>query len=461
LKLKFGSLFAGIGGFDIGFENAGWECTWQVEWDKTCQKVLSHRWPSVPKYLDVQDINGADIEPVDLITFGSPCQDLSVAGKRAGLDGNRSSMFFEATRIIQEMRNATRNEYPKFAVWENVPGALTSNKGNDFATVLDEMANIGALAIEWHVLDAQWFGVPQRRRRIFLVACFDPAIARRSGHQILPIPENGKGNSKQIRKKRKQSARTTENGSGESIFYGKVGYGNYKEGLTTLQATSHKRPDENFILHNIESYVKVIRSGARDADGNLPPEVWRSEQTSPTLNAFDNTGESRSTVLILDGTRVDDIRIYDDGIMPTLKARMGTGGNQVPMIVTKADSEVGEAIPIQGTIIGRADTAGPAGRGFGDINDPSYTLDTSSQHAVCTPDLKLRRLTPLECERLMGLPDDHTKYGSDGKIVSDTNRYKMIGNAVAVPVSQWVGSKIKELLEYNDNVERIISQWQK
>lgn len=478
-KITFGSMFAGIGGFDLGFESAGWECSWQIEWDKHCQNVLSYHWPDTDKYLDVCGVNGADIKPVDVVSFGSPCQDLSVAGKRAGLDGERSSMFFEATRIIKEMRNATGNTYPRIAIWENVPGALTSNKGNDFSAVLDEMANIGALAVEWHVLDAQWFGIPHRRRRVFLVACFDSAIVGRSGSQILPVPEDSSGNLKKVRKKRQRSSAGSEGGSGfaggeaigfnhkngidcqpsfdafppmrrestgnavaQPVLYGKTGFGNYKEGGSTFRATSHKRPDENFVLHsNVESFVKVIRSGARDADGNLPPEVWASESVSPTLNAFDNNSESRSTVLILDGTRVNDVRVYDDGIMPTLKARMGTGGNNVPMI---ADNS---AIPIQGTIIGRSDSAGPAGRGFGEPNDPSYTLDTVSQHGVCTPDLILRRLTPIECERLMGFGDDHTRYGADGKEISNTNRYKMIGNAVAVPVVSWIASILTNYLD--------------
>ena len=118
----FGSLFAGVGGFDIGLERAGWECQWQVEWDKHCQEVLKRHWPDTQKYLDVQDVDGAKIKPVDLITFGSPCQDLSVAGKGAGLHGERSGMFFEAIRIIKEMRSETNGEYPKWAIWENVPG---------------------------------------------------------------------------------------------------------------------------------------------------------------------------------------------------------------------------------------------------------------------------------------------------------------------------------------------------
>lgn len=368
MTLTFGSLFAGVGGFDIGFEQAGWKCEWQVEWDKNCQDVLAHKWPDVVRYSDVQEAEGFNMEPVDVITFGSPCQDLSVAGKREGLGGSRSSMFYEATRVIREMRYATNGQYPRIAIWENVPGALTSNKGEDFGAVIDEMADIGALAIEWHVLDAQWFGVPQRRRRVFLIACFDPTIIERCSGEILPVGKSSEGDSKQVGKRRKQNARASEDGPGESGG-------------------------------QLASFVKTIRSGARDENGNLPPEVWESQKISPTLNAFDNTGESRSTVLILDATRVNDFRIYDDGITPTLKARMGTGGNQVPLVV--------------------------------DDGKDNYSI---------------RRLTPVECERLMGFPDNHTMYGKSGKVISDTNRYKMIGNAVAVPVSKWIGANLKSIM---------------
>ena len=434
-QLTYGSLFAGVGGFDLGFDSAGWDCKFQVEWDKHCQSVLKKHWPDVPKFEDVRDVNGADLPPVDLISFGSPCQDLSVAGKRSGLEGNRSGLFFEAIRIIKEMRNATNNQYPKWAIWENVPGALTSNNGKDFGEVLDQMANIGALGIEWNILDAQWFGVPQRRRRVFVIASWDSSALERSNGKILSVPEDSRGDIKKSRKERKQASRAVETSVSEPIWYGKTGFSKYEQGGVSLSASDHKRPDMNFIL---EPYVKVVRSGARDAEGNLPAEVWRNEMVSPTLNAFDNTGESRSTVIIVDGTRVDDVRIYDDGIVPTLKHRMGTGGGQVPLIGEQV------AIPIQGTIIGRADTSGPQGKGFGDVGDPSYTLDTISQHGVCTPELVLRRLTPLECERLMGFPDDHTKYTSDDKIVADTNRYKMCGNAIASPVAEWIGKEIKK-----------------
>lgn len=430
-NLTYGSLFAGVGGFDLGFDKAGWECKFQVEWDKHCQSVLKRHWSNVPKFEDVRDVNGADLTPVDLISFGSPCQDLSVAGKRSGLEGDRSGLFFEGIRIIKEMRDATNGQYPKWAIWENVPGALTSNKGEDFGEVLNQMANIGALGIEWHILDAQWFGVAQRRRRIFVIACWDSSALARSNGKILSVPEDSRGDIKKSRKKRKQASRASETSIGEPIWYGKTGFSKYEEGGVTISASDHKRPDMNFIL---EPFVKVRR-----AQSTEDFETWDNNGVSPTLNAFDNSGETRSTVLVVDGTRVNDVRIYEDGIVPTLKHRMGTGGGQVPLI--------GEsAIPIQGTIIGRADTSGPQGKGFGDIGDPSYTLDTISQHGVCTPELILRRLTPLECERLMGFPDDHTKYTYDDKVIADTNRYKMCGNAIASPVAEWIGKELKKWL---------------
>jgi DNA (cytosine-5)-methyltransferase 1 len=170
VSLTFVSLFSGVGGFDMGLEAAGWRCVAQVEWDKHCQGVLAHHWPDVPRWSDVSDVNGADIPAADVVAFGSPCQDLSVAGKRAGFDGKRSVLFYEATRIIREMREASNGRYPTWVVWENVAGALSSSGGRDFAAVLDELADLGAVDIAWRVLDARWFGVPQRRRRVFVVA---------------------------------------------------------------------------------------------------------------------------------------------------------------------------------------------------------------------------------------------------------------------------------------------------
>jgi len=224
--MRFGSLFAGVGGFDIGLEAAGWECGWQVEWDKNCQQTLSHHWPDVPKWLDVSDVNGAELPPVDVITFGSPCQDLSVAGKRAGIqqEGGRSNLFFEATRIIKEMRDATAGVSPRWAIWENVPGAFTSGTGDDFEAVLKEMANLGASLVEWATLDAQFFGVPQRRRRVFVIACFDTAISDRGGRPILAISEGSRRNTSKGKQTRQSVTNETPAsvGTGSELGSGKT-----------------------------------------------------------------------------------------------------------------------------------------------------------------------------------------------------------------------------------------------
>ncbi len=195
-SLTLGSLFDGSGGFPLAAEMCGITPLWASEIDPFCVAVTSKRFPNMKHLGDVTKINGAAIPPVDIITFGSPCQDLSVAGKRAGLDGSRSSLFLEAIRIFKEMRSVTNGIYPNVVVWENVPGAYSSAKGEDFRRVLEELAGIAepgvsiprpakgewnnscgcimgdGYSIAWRTLDAQYWGVPQRRKRIFLVADF-------------------------------------------------------------------------------------------------------------------------------------------------------------------------------------------------------------------------------------------------------------------------------------------------
>jgi len=309
-RLTFGSLFAGVGGFDLGLEAAGWECAWQVEWEPNCQQTLGYWWPGVPRWGDVTTVSGSVLPPVDVIVFGSPCQDLSLAGKRAGLEGDRSGLFFEATRIIQEMKDESTGTFPRLAVWENVPGALTSTNGDDFEAVLTEMAKLGASFIEWAVLDARYFGVPQRRRRLFLVAIFDPDLGERMPEQLFALGD--------------RSARDTSP-SGQT-----------QQGLAT--------------------------------------DVTGSPDDAGTIFSFDTQFGSNANVFV--------------NMAPTLKS------TQQP---------------------------------------PSISDGTT-----------VRRLTPVECERLMGWPDDHTLYRADGKTNSDTARYKMCGNGVASPVAQWIAEQINK-----------------
>jgi DNA (cytosine-5)-methyltransferase 1 len=173
---------------------------------------------------------------------------------------------------------------------------------------------------------------------------------------------------------------------------------------------------------------------SRRAQNNEDYETWIVGGVSPTLNAFDNTGDKRATVLMA-------IPIQDGRAMNKKQNGIGIGTEGDPSYTLDQTGSQSIAIPIQGTIIGRQDHNGPQGKGFGDEGDPSYTLDSISQHGVAT-DMQVRRLTPLECERLMGWPDNHTLPRADGKQNSDTTRYKMCGNGVATPVAKWIGEKI-------------------
>lgn len=179
--IKLGSLFSGSGGFELGAILAGIEPVWNSEIEPFPIRVTTKRLPSVKHYGDINTLDGHELEPVDIITFGSPCTDMSIAGKREGLDGKQSVLFYQAVRIVKEMREATNGKYPRYIVWENVPGAFSSNKGEDFRTVLEEICRIGdpavsvagyakwqpagcilgdGFSVAWRVLDAQYWGVP-------------------------------------------------------------------------------------------------------------------------------------------------------------------------------------------------------------------------------------------------------------------------------------------------------------
>lgn len=475
MTLTYGSLFAGVGGFDMGMENAGYEPVFQVEWDKNCQKILHHHWPEVPKWNDVCDVNGADLPPCDVLIFGSPCQDLSVAGKRAGLqDGDRSSMFFEAVRIIKEMRDATNSIYPRATIWENVPGALSSNKGADFGVVLSSLADIGAITQEYAVLDAQYFrSTPQRRRRIFLVSIFDPAASERCPDPLLPLIQGSRGDFAKGRKARKDAARlaSTSIDSSNGEGFRMLAFGHYTDddSASTVQARDHK-----YVTDIIVPFVK-----SRRAQTNTDDETWVEGEVTPTLNAFDNGGESRATVLmpiaysiredakantanaaetdtalclnglvpstqshhaqifiaepqpiIFENSYRDGPRVGDD-ICHTLPAKMGLGGGNTPMlaeVIYAFDTQFGSNAAV--------------------FEDQSPTLKSTQQSpSIAPPGLAVRRLTPLECERLQGWPDNHTRWTADGKEQADTNRYKQCGNGVASPVAKWVGEQLRPVLE--------------
>ena len=235
--MKFISLFAGVGGFDLGLERSGHTCVGQVEIDKHAMTVLKQQWPDVPKHDDVRTAKEwADaiglIGNTDLVVGGFPCQDVSVAGRRAGLAGERSGLFYEALEFAVYVEAQT-------IILENVPGLLSSNEGRDFGVVISEMANAGYRHIEWRVLDSQFFGIPQRRRRVFIVG----HTRDRSKSPIFIESEGLPRNTQKKQSKGQNPAAITP------TSFGQTGFAKYTLGVTTLTATTHKRPEDNVVVY--------------------------------------------------------------------------------------------------------------------------------------------------------------------------------------------------------------------
>lgn len=386
-ELTLGSLFDGSGGFPLGGMLAGITPLWASEIEPFAVRVTTKRLPQMKHYGDVSSLNGADLPPVDIITFGSPCQDMSIAGKRSGLDGSRSSLFYEAVRIIKEMRCATNGKYPRFAVWENVPGAFSSNKGEDFRCVLESLCRVrdetvsvprhekwsaagnivaDGFSIAWRVLDAQYWGVPQRRKRIFLVADFDSECAGK----ILFESEGLSGYSAEGFKAWQRTTVAIESSPGTA---GAAGF-----------CTEHSAKARGI------GYEEETSSTLRA--GTVPAAVYEnhSQDTrytelrgiAPTVSSTYGTGGNNQPFVVED-TRCFDVRFTSDG---TKNARhncyetdtsrtIDTGGNS-------PDSNQGgvAVVAVQGSMIGRADKNGPQGSGVNE--DISFTLNATDRHAV-------------------------------------------------------------------------------
>lgn len=421
-ELTLASLFDGSGGFPLGGILAGITPLWASEIEPFAVRITTKRLPQMKHYGDVSSLNGAELPPVNIITFGSPCQDMSIAGKRSGLDGSRSSLFYEAVRIIKEMRCATDGRYPRFAVWENVPGAFSSNKGEDFRAVLESLCRIkdetvsvprsekwtnageilaDGFSLAWRVLDAQYWGVPQRRKRIYLVADFDSECAGK----ILFESEGLSGYSAEGFKAWQRTAAATESGSGTTGAVCLNDQGGNRMDVTeevtcTLRAEAHHPPCvmESAAGFCTEHSAKARGIGYEDETsptlraGTVPAAVYEnhSQDTrytelhgiAPTVSSTYGTGVNNQPFVVED-TRCFDVRFTSDG---TKNARhncyetdtsrtIDTGGNS-------PDSNQGgvAVVAVQGSMIGRADKNGPQGSGINE--DVSFTLNATDRHAV-------------------------------------------------------------------------------
>lgn len=390
--MRYLSLFSGIEAATAAWHPLGWTPVAFAEIDKLPCKVLAHRFPSVPNLGDVTKISELDIArlgDIDAVIFGSPCQDLSVAGKRKGLAGERSGLFYDAMRIIRWAREWCGL---RWALWENVPGAFTSNAGADFAVVVGEMGGgsvdtppkgwgkegvfLGPEAlVEWSTLDAQWFGVAQRRRRVFAIADFGDWASR---PPVLLEPASVRGDSAPSREARQSVAGTSTTCLGEGVSGQSANAG-------LLQLTFNRQSSAQYNNDDIASTVSA-----------------RDFKCASDLIAFSYNAQAA----------------------------------QLPS--ASRDTSIADSLTCsQGAAVAFADTAPTLAQGTG--GKGSSEDGTGRGVPIISSDMPVRRLTPIECERLQGFADNWTLVGN----AADGPRYKALGNSMAVPVINWIGRSIE------------------
>lgn len=450
--MKLMSLFDGSGGFPLAASLCGIEPVYAAEVEPYPIAVTKNRFPKMKHLGDVSKVKGGEIEPVDIITFGSPCQDMSIAGKRAGLkhadmgddETTRSGLFLEAIRIIKEMREATNGVYPRYAIWENVPGAFSSNRGEDFRTVLEEFIRVkekdvimpsvpaagwpyadcysgNGWSLAYRVFDAQYWGVPQRRRRIYLVADFRGERAK----EILFERKGLRGDIEESRTHGQETARCAKNSVGTAIG----GVDRYNQSFLSGLAQTLRASGGGDCIPTVLAPVAVYchqGNGIDRADtAGCNGKGWK-EDTSYTLNTID-----KPAVVCAQKSYTE---FKDESTLSTLKATGGSYGGGSENIVVK-----------------------------------KYIV---------------RCLTPTECARLQGFPDlwgyldkkesftdeeykfwlevrntyarinnkavkDYTKaqmLSWYNKLHSDSAEYKMWGNGIALPNALYVMQGIAEVV---------------
>jgi len=389
--LTLGSFFNGISTWIYSAEKAGIKTIWESEIDPYCEAVTAHHYPDVKQLGDITKLTAADLEPVDIITDSSPCQDLSISGKRKGLAGERSGLFINSIKLVHELRKRTGK--PRYFVWENVPGALTSNKGFDFRAIIEEicqteipmpyggkwaeagMVEWGGSQLAWRCMDSQFWGSAQRRKRVFLVASF----GTRTAAEILFERNSSKGDSPQ----------------GEGT----------REEVTTSARTSIDRASQGLIV-------------------------------------FEDRHD-------------EGVRFMTGGKTNTLTAAMGMGGNNMPMIQTfpqQAFDEYGEGKPLS-TLKAKGGSYGGGSEslvyqkkvGALCMDDYKGANNQYVDQDKCVVQSGVRRLTPLEAERLQNLPDGWTDVEYNSKPAPDSKRYKALGNGIAAVNSDWIMKRIAEV----------------
>lgn len=429
--IKVLDLFSGIGGFSLAAHRAGFAVVAHCEIDAFPRAVLAHRLSGVPIFEDVKKLtkdifyDKTGLDKIDVVIGGSPCQDFSVAGAQRGFSANRSSLFLEQMRIARELG-------AKWIVWENVPGVLSSNKGADFGRVLSEFSGWTIPAqkfggcgfvrarttrdysVCYRIYNSQFFGVPQRRRRIYLVA----SLGGGCRPEILFESDGVRGYSAAVEDERQDVASAIAERVG--------GYG------------------------GAGGKSVFIEGGALRGD------------CVPTLTASMAKIYNKLTPILFDNHGIDARYGDAKAVSPTITAHAGTGGNNLPLCVHATQTPISsdahafalgaesrQAVCVAENIIGRQDHNG--GNGVGAQEGVSYTLNATGVHGVSTG-YGVRRLTPRECERLQGFPDDWTKVPYRGKSAEecpDSLRYKACGNAITVDVGEYVLRRLRAYIDGN------------
>ena len=391
MTLTLGSLFDGSGGFPLGGLLTGKITTlWSSEVEPFAIRVTTKRLPEVKHYGDVSALNGADLPPVDIITFGSPCQDMSIAGKRDGLDGSRSSLFYEAIRIVKEMRCKTNGAKPRFIVWENVPGAFSSNKGQDFKAVLEAVIGVkepsaevpapdkkgwpdadyylgDGWSVAYRVLDAQWWGVPQRRKRIYLVADF----ADHSAPKVLFESDGLSGYSAESFRAWQRAASCSEDGTGAAGGCGRICLND--QGGAQMDVSEEVTGTLRAQEHGHQPCVLEAAGFCTEHSANAR-SIGYEEERSPTLRA----GVVPAAIALENHPTDSRVKISKDGMVQTLTSRCGTGGGNVPLIMDGAENPPAVTLKIR---------SGCEGGGKGAIwqEDKSATLGCNNDQTVFVP----------------------------------------------------------------------------
>lgn len=437
----FGSVCSGIEAASVAWHPLGWRASFLSEIEAFPRAVLAHHYPETPLHGDFTTIEAGQYEPIDLLVGGTPCQSFSIAGLRGGLDDDRGNLALEYLRLADRLR-------PRWLVWENVPGVLSSNGGRDFGAILGGMVELG-YGFAYRVLDAQFLGVAQRRRRVFVVGYLGDW---RRAAAVLFERHSLSGHPAPRREARKDlaptiSARPTGGGGLGTDFdldggcvvdaYRVAGDGAaYTEGDRTAPLTTGTDSSASIVAFSI-----MPMNSGKDFKGR------ETDIAQPVMAAGPAGGNQGGDYIVqpvafaLRGREGGAMpEVCEDGSVGTVRAADG-GSSRDYVAVTPIDMRQASRGATMTNNRAEGSSGGAPGIGIGEEGDPSPTISTSHPPAIAGS--AVRRLTPRECERLQGFPDDYTAVPHRGKPAADGPRYKALGNSMAVPVMGWIGQRIQ------------------